>query len=524
MKYITYVNLVVLLCTSFTYTSARDARRHASRKPAEYSRQKINAILLKQQAQLRARQELAAKTTSTPSERLIGMATYNYDYTDTPFTPIGRIDSSCFRYSGSRGSKYNKDVCYFLTPSGQYFMSGGFPMAYINGAAAHASTNMVNEKDVYADTSYYWNAFLTDTSGSNYFGLAEVVNDGYDANNNAVFCSDMYNPTDTSGEWDHFINTYDASNNITSSVYLSWMNPGWDTISRVGYTYNSGGLLIADSVEDWMAPGTWSPNTRELYTYNTAGNLTYSAVWYNSSSTWTETDRYIITYNSDNTLNTDSGSTLSSGSWAPTMKDSFGYTAGVNYWTYLSQYQYSGGDVQWLVSSKHVNSAGLPDTIFSSFYGTFATPPSYLANRTKYSYAYDSYNNPTVSNNYSYQITDPASGAGYYNSSPVGTAYFYYEPYMAEGVKDAGALTEHISIYPNPAAGEVSISRPDAVRGSFTLVTFINAIGQTVRTEGMSWMRETESFSLAGLPQGIYVVTIQDKGGHLLKTEKLVIQ
>ena len=492
--------------------------KHAT--PADQHRQNVRQILQKQQDALAASREPAARTTSPAQERLIAMSGYNYSFADTPFIPVGKTDSTFLKYTGTRGSKYNKDIMGFIPPSGQYYM-GGSPTQLIGGGMVHTSTSASFPNDVLADSTWTWNPFVMDTSGNYHYGLYDVVSNAYDANNNVTLCNDKYNIGDTTTGWERFINTYDASNNVISSVSLSYNMSSWDTFLRTQYAYNTSGQLVADSTDDWSGPGVWYPNSKQYYTYNTAGNLVYSNVWQDSSSVWVEAERYVIGYNADNTIKTDSNSSVMFGIWSPTFTDSFGYTAGVNYWTYLQMYFYEGTDFEKDVYIKHVNAAGLPDTLTGMQYTSMATAPSYLASQAKGAYIYDTYNNPSIAYNYAFNIADPGAGTGSYETTPTNINHYYYETFGPDAVKDV-VTKESINVFPNPATSEIKISRPDAVKGAYTFVRFTNAIGQTVRTESMPWMNDTESFSVADLAPGMYIISLQDKAGNVLTTQKIV--
>ncbi len=69
-------------------------------------------------------------------------------------------------------------------------------------------------------------------------------------------------------------------------------------------------------------------------------------------------------------------------------------------------------------------------------------------------------------------------------------------------------------LYPNPTKGEIQI------RGRKEVCIHLSTIeGRIIKT-----VCRVNSFSLAGMPQGVYIVRIEDENGRLLKTEKLVKQ
>jgi hypothetical protein len=120
-------------------------------------------------------------------------------------------------------------------------------------------------------------------------------------------------------------------------------------------------------------------------------------------------------------------------------------------------------------------------------------------------------------------ITDSALGTGYYNTTPAGIVHYYYETYLSSaGVNNVSVTKENIKIYPNPTTNEITISRPDAIKGSYTFIILTDMMGQTIRTESLPWMNETEKISLSDLASGMYMLTIQDRNGNTLSTQKII--
>ena len=523
-KAFTLVPALVALTLSTTGAMAQVAHTRAHHPAAGKNRQQVNAILARQQEALRAAHAPAAKTTAT-SERLIANSSYNYD--TAVGMPIGRIDSATFVYSGDRGSKYNKDIMSFQYPSGQYFYSR-FPLTAVEYGAGHTTTGQIDQSDVLADSSTFWNSFVPDGSGGYTFGISEIVTQTRDANNRVTQSTERYDPTGTTGGAYRYINTYDASHNITSSLSLSWSAPSWDTAGRIIFTYNTAHQLVQDSSEYLSGPGMWTSDQKNTYTYNAAGDLNYSVELRNPSGTaWEEWSKTFITYNADHTVQTDSTSGYDSftGTWLPDVTIAFGYAAGPTFWTSYTERYYDGSDMEDNIVTKHVSASGLPDSFYVAAHSTSAgVAPSYLVYGGRGTIIYNSFNDPVLSYNNNYDIIDSATGTGAYSPLPAGINHYYYEPYTTTGIKNIAAVYEAVNIYPNPATNTISIARPSAVKGSFTTVSFTNAMGQVIRTESMPWMNETETFSLAGFAPGMCIITLQNKDGGVLSTQKIIKQ
>ncbi len=228
-------------------------------------------------------------------------------------------------------------------------------------------------------------------------------------------------------------------------------------------------------------------------------------------------------YNSLNQLTWDSISQLLSGAWAPQGSDSFGYTTGLDYCTFEKYLNCVGGSpASFIVRTKHINSINLPDTLFQMEY--YYADSTYLSG-AKYSYTYDSYDEPVLALQYNFNI-DTTLTSGTYSTSPDYINHYYYETYEksnhANSVKNISPVAEEIKIYPNPATSMVSISRPNAAPGVYTIIKIVNAAGQTVQSESMPWLNETETISVAGLTPGMYWIMVQDKAGNNLCRQALV--
>lgn len=526
-----YVICISMACLLFFPVAGVHARhswqygnmRGKQNKNRVTNRQQVYAILQKQQAAIEAKHNAAEKTTSATAERLIAYSDYNNSYADTPSQPVGIMDSGYYYYSGQNGSVFNTDYMEFMAPSGGYFAAGADFGYFFDGLTHSFSTN-INVSGVLADTSLYWNSNATDTSGNAVYAFAEKVNDLYDVNKNITFCSDdnyPYPAGSGSGAWDNYINTYDGANNITGSLDLLWNGAGWDTNAYTYFIYNSG-ELIEDSVNVYTT-GVWSPLFRDNYTYNPSGNLVYVLSWFDGSGTWAENEQYFMTYNADNSLHTDSSSQNGSGAWLPGETDSFGYTPGAGFWTYLKYDQYTNPGIYETIVSKHVNPLGMPDSLYVSDYNFVSAPPFTLTNGEKIVYIYDAYNNPAIAYRYPFDISDPVSGSGSYSDTAGLTSHFYYATYTT-GVNKVNTVAGKVTVFPNPAANAINISISGIASGTYISVRLENMQGQTVITENGPWMNVTEALPIAGIAPGMYVVLISDGQGNTLSTQKIVKQ
>lgn len=111
----------------------------------------------------------------------------------------------------------------------------------------------------------------------------------------------------------------------------------------------------------------------------------------------------------------------------------------------------------------------------------------------------------TVTQNGQYQLVG-ANTAGCIDTSDVHVVTNY------TGIDDVYGLAAQIKVYPNPASDLVFVNAPVKVSLTLTDVT-----GKTITTSNAG-----NSISVKGLASGMYLLSITDKNGIFLKTEKLL--
>ncbi len=483
-------------------------------------REFIASIVKKQTA---AAQKNAGKTTAVLTERLKAYSLYDFDPADSPVYYLGKVDSGYYVYSGQRGSSFDRAAMgYYYSFPAIYNPSPLISEFFYGFNYANAPKGRYFEGDILSDSAYYWSPFIfPDSTGHLPYTLYSINNTTYDANDNVTGRTQNSFPT-ISGARDRSLNTYNSLNEITSSLSLIWSGSSWDTNSYTIFFYNSANQFIEDSTSMYDITG-WYPDSKQYYNYGPAGDLVYSNYFFDSAGTWQEQTRYVMTYNADHSIRKDSVSIGGAGVWMPESKDSFGYTPGVSFYTFLA-YESSGpGYFDNITFTKHVAPSGLPDSVHVREYASYGTAPSYLVKDAKSAFTYDSYNNPVMGTSYRLVVTDPAAGTGYYTSIPNGNIFYYYETYLSSAdVPRVSPPSESITIFPNPAMDQVSICRPEAAPGTFTTVKFVSAAGQLVRTETLPWMEKTETFTISGLAPGVYLISVADKDGNTLSTQKII--
>ncbi|SHL01997.1 DUF4394 domain-containing protein [Hymenobacter psychrotolerans] len=87
----------------------------------------------------------------------------------------------------------------------------------------------------------------------------------------------------------------------------------------------------------------------------------------------------------------------------------------------------------------------------------------------------------------------------------------------------SAALSQQVSVFPNPARGAVSISLPAALTRQATEVQLLNSLGQTVlRTTLPAGSAAVRNVSLTGVSQGVYTLRLQTSEGSISK--RLVLE
>ncbi|SFQ31775.1 DUF4394 domain-containing protein [Hymenobacter arizonensis] len=84
------------------------------------------------------------------------------------------------------------------------------------------------------------------------------------------------------------------------------------------------------------------------------------------------------------------------------------------------------------------------------------------------------------------------------------------------------ALTQQVSVFPNPARGAVSIALPAALARQATEVQVINALGQTVLRSTLAAGNTARTLSLDGVARGVYTLRLQTEQGTVNK--RLVVE
>ena len=465
--------------------------------------------------------KLAARTTSTLAERLTGMSIYDYYPTDTlTGGRLGLIDSNRYMYGASRSSIFDFNQMFF-DPT--FYFNGDLIMGFSSDIGFN---NHNNQPAILFDSSWNWaygfsSVYLIDT-----FALSDIQYAVYDSDYNVTDWADLH-LLDTTFSYDQnrYINTFDINDNMLTSLALSWNFGVWDSSQLRQFTYDTMSNVIKDSTSLYIG-GVWQPFEKWIYTFDDSDNMIHADYYDYNMGIWEYTEQYFMRYNTDNKITWDSVCQYTGSSWIPQASDTFGYTTGIDYITYERSFNLSGGTpASYLYSTKHITS-GLPDTLYQ--WETNYSDGTFI-DKTKFAFTYDSYNEPVTSWEYIFNI-DTTGTSGWYDTTADYITHYYYEiyttrpPHHPAVVSSIRSVSEPIHVFPNPATNEINISRPSVVKGSYTSIKLINTNGQTVRTENLPWLGQTETISVAGLIPGNYWLIIQDKDGNNLYKQTVIKQ
>jgi hypothetical protein len=84
------------------------------------------------------------------------------------------------------------------------------------------------------------------------------------------------------------------------------------------------------------------------------------------------------------------------------------------------------------------------------------------------------------------------------------------------------ALAQQVSVYPNPANGQVAIELPAALARTAVTATLVDALGRVVRTQVLPAGLATHALPLTDLATGVYALRLSTEAGLLVK--KLVVE
>ncbi len=411
----------------------------------------------------------ALKPTGT-AQRLVGK---NWSYTSEP---VNFVDTTGIRYSGTRGSKFNRNTLDFNTDMSSLPM----PMPIAEGMGIYPQT----ADEVLADSIFTHN----DNGQESYYRAS------YNPQNKKTALSFGYNTTGTM----HVRYQYDSEGYITRIDYPQ----GADTTRR-WIQYGPGHQKITGDTTRQQVNPIAPEYTIWKYSYNTANQLDSVALYMSDDLLSSQiTERYSFTYDNNNRIRT-----LMYETWFDPFGhqveylDSFVYLPNgtISVW-YNFRYDEMGNrgiSTRW---TRHMGSNGLPDTVYNHMIDPSGTFPGSLIGYDILSY--NNYNNPVKIRRFENMNPEPFEVFSYY--------YELYDDGLSVGKVSQEDNT--LSVYPNPFRNNVSIDWKGKQQ-SAVAIRLVNILGQEVYSKFVKLSSGKNTLDLPPLNSGNYILMIVDAEG-----------
>ncbi len=431
----------------------------------EYHREHVEAILKRQSANAQA-----SKTTGV-YERVVAASTYM-----PSFWPIKMYDSARYAYSTERGSSFD-------------FGAMAYDASYLGSAPATTG--------VLCDSYTRWKINGNNTA----LNIAERHNSTYNFEKQVTgYWQYLYN-NNQQGSVNRYVNSFDAQNTLLMTEGFNLTGTSWHSFSRSYYYYDAQGLLTTDST--FM---TYTPTPELQYVtrnYYLPGGLLDSSSTDKQTSGWTHYSDHVCRYYATGQLMT---SVIRYNSDPNTqMKDSFAYDAANQSLQLKASFKFNGNWYETNTQERHLNIAGLPDTIYAMFYNT-----GLQMRDTFYweSFQYNASGLPVTT----HRVHKYSTGLDH-------DRYYYYEPYTT-GIKTAGMITD-LNIYPNPTNNIITITSTQLLAKNLHIQLY-NTMGQLLINDQLVWSNNSYQLSLAGYGEGMYWVVIKDEAGAVLCSKSIL--
>ncbi len=358
-----------------------------------------------------------------------------------------------------------------------------------------------------------------DNSTSWYYFDSAYLNNWYyvqtfDANNNITSTISEYWDGTTWQLNTNTLYTYNSSNQVVTMIEQSWGGSAWTPVSQDVYSYNSAGKLYVDQYQTWDA-GTLAfvASTQKTYYYDGANNKINETDQMYVSGSPVYTSQWAYTYSGTNQLLTTTYSTWTGSTWAPLTMTSNTYDSTGNM-TYTLYQNYDAGTGTWVNSTLHSY------TLFTSghmatvdVYQTWDNVGSAWVNSMQYTYSYNSNNQLVSSVGQSWNVVGVYEFA---NGDPM--SRYYYQIYTpTTAVNNVALNADDANIYPVPAQGmlHVDVKWAEAQAAS---ISIYDAQGREVRQwNAPSGTDYSSAVSVNGLANGTYFVKIAGAKNQIVK-------
>lgn len=411
----------------------------------------------------------AQKPTGT-AQRVIAQVASSTEYSD----------STRFKYTGTRGSRYNHNSLEF-----------GYNLEFSSDYAPIVGN------------AYYYNPLdmLADSISSYEDNTLYQLSKGFYRSDNKLdsFFLNYYDGTNPP-EIDKTLHSFYPGGYVKEVISLSQNGTSFDTNQIRRLTYNNTfDRIITDTMLANVGIGM-QPVMATTYHYNAQGNADTIVTFYYSGSSFEPVNKSVISYTGSENIQKIFAYTMNSttSQYELYQKDSFAYANNADYFTF---WEYSYFDQAGTVQDgtkiiKYPGANGFPDSVAILYLNS----GNWEENVTLH-YTYNDYNNPAT-------ITATID-----DEPEEGMIKFYYETYE-DGISgiDPVASNKDFNVYPNPFSNNINIDWKGKQQSNVT-IRLTNIAGQEVYKTSMKLTTGKNAVSIPSLNSGNYILLIQDADG-----------
>lgn len=343
----------------------------------------------------------------------------------------------------------------------------------------------------------------------------------------------------------YYIQSFDASNNITSRIAQFWDGTTWVLYSNTLYSYNSSNMMTSMILQSWNG-SSWAPVSQNLYSYNTANKLVIDQyqVWssltmsFEASSQKTyyydasgnrinETDQTYVssvpiytsqwayTYSGTNQLLTTTYNTWSGSGWDPISMTTNTYDSTGNMTNQLYQLYDAMGAV-WVNNTLHIysgfTSGHMPTMDIEQHWD--ATGGGSWVNFMQFINTYNSFDQLTSRTGTSWNIV----GVFEYALGDPMNRYHYatYTP-GTSSVNTVAVAGGEASIYPVPVQNvlNIDLNWDNAQAASIAICDMQGKVVKQWNTPATTEYKGT--VDMGNMSAGVYFVKINSTMGQIVK-------
>ncbi len=374
-------------------------------------------------------------------------------------------------------------------------------------------------------------------------------NHAYTYNTSGLMIEDLMTEANNSN-FSKFVTVYDSHNRITENLQYYWENSAWLLYSGYKTSYTYANDKVTEIVYQTYNMGTWEQTDKEVYNYNTLGNLAEIIEYEREGNTWEVDEKIVVGYNQgSNQPISFTYQEWENNAWVNTERDIdlvwhdfnnvdltdfeewnlSGYTyqewvngAWVNVDRETTTYQANGSfvllDQDW-ENGAWVNDGRTTVTYDDKGYFTLDQEEEWQDGNWVITYGMKATNTYNTSNDlteviYQTWSAEPGSGSGGSYKNDYRFVYTNFQNVLSsrEELSPLAAL-----VYPNPTVDDLNVKLEKA---AIATVKVMSLSGQTLLNTTLTKALEGEQISLSTLPAGTYILQIQSRSG--VRTQKIV--